>query len=229
MPSQRKLVVFDLDDTLFPERQYVRSGYRAVAGHLLQTTGRVEHFESWLWNRFLSGQAEGAFDALSRHFGLDLSCEQISRLVEVYRNHLPQIRPYPGAAAMLAQLRPLYHMALLSDGFLPAQQLKLDATGLAHFFDQILFTEQLGRQFWKPSTVGFQKLADAYSLPPHACAYVADNPTKDFLGPNSLGWLSVQYRRPGQVYADRPAPEGGSPQIVVTLPGELHVALLRLK
>ena len=29
-------VVFDLDDTLYLERYYVRSGYRAVAEHLQQ-------------------------------------------------------------------------------------------------------------------------------------------------------------------------------------------------
>ncbi|MCJ7543230.1 MAG: HAD family hydrolase, partial [Phycisphaerae bacterium] len=164
-------VVFDLDDTLFPERDYVRSGYRAAGEHLRRTLGVMQRFEDVLWGLFLAGQSAKAFDAASAHFQLHLSDPQIAELVEVYRNHAPAITPYSGIPELLGLLRVRFRLALLTDGYLPAQQLKLDALKLERFFDQVLFTELLGRESWKPSLAGFQAMARKLDVPAQACAY----------------------------------------------------------
>jgi len=80
-------VIFDLDDTLVAERDYVRSGYAAVGEHVRRLTGRGERFEEWLWQRFLGGQSEGALDAMNEAFGLRLN-GQVRELVTVYREHV---------------------------------------------------------------------------------------------------------------------------------------------
>jgi len=133
-------VVFDLDDTLYPERQYVRSGYRAAAERLRDMTRNEGPFAAWLWCRFLSGRREAAFDELNEHFKLGLSKDKIAELVSVYRGHQPDIRPYEGIAGLLGRLHAGYRLGLLSDGFLPAQRLKLDALKIRRFFDAIVFT-----------------------------------------------------------------------------------------
>lgn len=225
MPKQTEhqilAVVFDLDDTLYAERDYVRSGYRAVAGNLRATLGPrrltrdgVEAGQ-WLWDRFSRGRADGAFDALNEAFELGLGGDDIRRLVEVYRSHRPDIRPVDGAADTLDRLKGQYRLGLLSDGFLPAQRLKLDALRLGDFFDAVVFTEDLGRECWKPSPAGFETIAGALGVSHDACAYVGDNPSKDFVAPNALGWLTVQLSRPGQVHAHKPAPADGEPRAVV--------------
>ena len=61
-----QVVTFDLDDTLYAERDYVRSGYQAVARHLQATLADDRPFAAWLWDRFLAGESAGAFDALGR-------------------------------------------------------------------------------------------------------------------------------------------------------------------
>jgi putative hydrolase of the HAD superfamily len=221
-----QVVVFDIDDTLYPERQYVRSGYRAVGRHLRDALGTEAACEDWLWNRFLSGTAADAFDALNEHFSLGLSGRRIAELVRVYREHRPEIRPYDGAADMLARLRPRFRLGILSDGFLPAQRLKLEALGIERFFDVVIYTEEMGREAWKPSTAGFEAMRERFDLPHAAFAYVADNPAKDFVAPNSLYWRSIQFVHPGQIHARRAAPEGGAPHYVVHLPGEVLEALL---
>ena len=214
-------VVFDLDDTLYSEREYVRSGYRAVAGHLHGTLGRERLIrdgaaaEDWLWDRFCRGRAEGAFDALNEAFELGLTGEDISRLVQVYRSHRPDIRPVDAAADTLRQLKGHYRLGLLSDGFLPAQQLKLDALGLGGLFDAVIFTEEIGRECWKPSPAGFEAVARELGTAHDACAYVGDNPSKDFVAPNALGWLTVQITRPGQVHAHKPPAPDGEPRTIV--------------
>jgi putative hydrolase of the HAD superfamily len=218
-------VVFDLDDTLYPERDYVRSGYRAVARHLAGRGKDTKAMEAYLWGCFLSGRSARAFDATSAHFGLNLSAEKIAELVEVYRNHRPEIRPYEGMPDFLSLLREHRRLGLLSDGFLPAQELKLEALKLRRFFDEVLFTEQLGREAWKPSTAGFEALRGSLALPHEAFAYVADNPAKDFVAANALGWRTVQYLRPGQIHCRNTAPSGGQPQAVVRDFCDLRAAL----
>jgi len=89
----------------------------------------------------------------------------------------------------------------------------------------VLFTEELGRESWKPSPAGFERVRELLGVPHEACAYVGDNPVKDFIAPNKLGWLSIQYVHPGQVHGEKPAAEGGEPQTIVREPGALCRAL----
>ena len=223
--SSIQAVVFDLDDTLYPERQYVRSGYRAVGEFLRERLRRTEAFEDWLWQRFCSGRSAGALDALNAEFALGRSKEQIDELVSVYREHRPDIRPREGAAALLRRLRRRCRLALLTDGFLPAQQLKLEALALGPLFDVVVFTEEIGREAWKPSTAGFQAVRDRLRVPHECCAYVADNPAKDFVAPNRLGWRTVRLVCEGQVHAHGPAPPDGRPDTTIRRLDELEDAL----
>ncbi len=220
-----RAVVFDLDDTLYPESQYVRSGYRAVAAHLQEKLNRQEPFDDWLWSRFQAGKTQGAFDALSEQFALSLTGGQIQELIGVYREHTPEIELYPGVAEMLPQLHRRWKLALLSDGFLPAQRLKVAALGIEQFFDAIVLTDQMGRDAWKPSPLGFEAIRTKLDAPHETCAYVADNPAKDFIAPNELGWLTIQWVRDGQIHAAKPAPPGGEPQQVVRSADQLQAAL----
>jgi FMN phosphatase YigB (HAD superfamily) len=90
----------------------------------------------------------------------------------------------------------------------------------------------LGRDAWKPSQVGFLHLARELGLgkrehrrPP--IAYVGDNPTKDFVGANEAGWVTIQYTPPEAIHAGAVAPPGGKPDILVASPEELAAMLLR--
>jgi putative hydrolase of the HAD superfamily len=218
--------VFDLDDTLYPERDYVRGGYAAVADCLRRRLGREERFDEWLWRRFCAGRSEAALDALSDAFGLGLSADAVGELVNVYRAHRPRITALPGMPELLARLRGRgARLGLLSDGFLPAQKLKLEALGLAGQFAAIVWTEELGREFWKPSPAAFHRIARLLDAPHEACAYVADNPAKDFVAGNALGWRTIQLRFEGQVHAGKPPAPGGQPQTVARSLTELESLL----
>ena len=227
LTSRILAVVFDLDDTLYPERDYVRSGYAAVAA-AVGGPDRAEEFSAWLWSRFLAGQAAGAFDALNETFSLRLDKPGIARLVTLYRSHACRLRPFGGVADLLSLLRPDYRLGVLSDAFLPGGRMKLAALGLERFFDATVFTDELGpdRQFWKPSPAGYERIAQILGVPVSACAFVGDNPAKDFLAPNALGARTIQYLQPGQLVAGTGAAPGGAPQHVARMPGEILEALL---
>ncbi|MHC4623203.1 MAG: HAD family hydrolase [Planctomycetota bacterium] len=202
-------IVFDLDDTLYDEIDYCKSGFSAVAEFL---TARPETplpqptFEC-LWNQFTSGNRTTTFNAALDRLGIDYDENLIRELVRVYRNHTPHITLPADTRDVLSQLTGSYTLALLTDGFLPAQQLKVRALGIEDYFKAIIYTEQLGREFWKPSPVGFEKLMDTLNAKPQNAVYVADNEQKDFIAPNKLGFRTVQLIRPARIHTesvDRP-------------------------
>ncbi len=226
LPSrQTQVVVFDIDDTLYPERQFVRSGYAAVGEYLRDKLGRDETFEAWLWQRFQRGDSTGAFDALNEHFQLGLSRDDIQACVQHYRSHRPEIDPYPGMAELLQQLGASCRLAVISDGPSKVQRQKLAAMGLAERFELVLVSEDFEPTAGKPDRRMFELTAERLAAEHGHCAYIGDNLSKDFVAPNALGWLSVYYRREGQVHAGKAAPPGGEPTVTVENNAELLSAL----
>jgi len=201
LEARLEAVVFDLDDTLFAERQYVLSGFRAVASWLEAKHGvpggpafselralfeggvRLTTFDEWLDGRGLSDSVE------------------TRELVEVYRNHAPAISPAPGVEAMLEKLGGLFRLGLVSDGYAQVQRGKFDALHLSRHFDAVVFSDELGRAHWKPSPRPFEVVTELLGIAAAKCVYVADNPTKDFIGARSIGMATVRLRRPEGVYA----------------------------
>jgi putative hydrolase of the HAD superfamily len=220
-------VVFDLDDTLYDEIEYCRSGFAAVAECL---AGRIEtparRIFAALWRQFTSGNRSRTFNAALDELGIDYDDGRIIELVSVYRNHVPTLALPPDSRDVLAELSTKYTLALLTDGFLPAQQLKVQALGIEGYFKSIVHTEQLGRQCWKPSPKGFEKVMQTLGARPENTVYVADNEEKDFIAPNRLGMVTVQIARPARIPRSACAGPGGAARHVIheisQLPGLLE-------
>ena len=193
-------VVFDLDDTLYDEIDYCRSGFASVAeflANLLKLHAR--NVFSTLWKQFEAGNRRKTFNAALDELGIDYNDDLIQKLINVYRNHIPKITLPTDSRNVLVELSDKYTLALLTDGFLPAQQLKVQALGIEKYFKCIIYTEQLGREYWKPSPRGFEKLLQSLNANPQNTVYIADNEKKDFIGPNKLGILTIQIIRPARL------------------------------
>ena len=195
-------VVFDLDDTLYDEIDYSRSGFASVAGYL---GGLAEHagaqvlFDA-LWKQFTGGNRTRTFNAALDQLAVQYDDKLIAELIRLYRNHDPSIKLPSDSKNVLDGLAPVYTLALLTDGFLPAQQLKVRALGIEHYFQCIIYTEELGRQFWKPSPAGFERLLERLNIRPCNAVYVADNEQKDFIAPNRLGLGTIKVVRPHGIH-----------------------------
>lgn len=203
-------VVFDLDDTLYSEVDYCRSGLRATAGFIAQTQTTAldqEEIFSALWDQFQRGNRTQTLNTALDVLGIPYNQQLIRSLVMAYRKHSPQIALPRENRRLLETLKEIYTLGLLTDGYLPAQRLKVQALKITKYFAHIIYTEQLGRQCWKPSPVGFQRLCDLLNTPPEQMVYVGDNPAKDFIAPNALGSTSIQVRRPDGIHNTAPAGE----------------------
>ncbi len=216
-------ILFDLDDTLYDEVDFCRSGFRAVAEFLsavpnLTAAHRADDIFAALCSQFDSGERNRTFDAALTSLGIVFEPDTIRHLVRLYREHTPSITLPPESRQMLSNLQAKYALGLLTDGFMPTQRLKVEALGIAPFFRHILYTEELGRKAWKPATTGFKHLLKALGAKPQECVYIADNAEKDFIGPNALGMPSIQLIRPNRLHDAAPVnPEAEPGQIIASL------------
>jgi putative hydrolase of the HAD superfamily len=196
-----RVIVFDLDDTLYPEQDYVRSGLRA-AGDFARVHFAIDGIAAIAISLFESGRRADLFQAALEILGYERPEEEwIRALVSAYRNHLPSIRMFGDVATVLPELGQQGRLALLTDGYLPPQRLKVKALGVDALCDPVIYTEEMGRHCWKPAPDAFISLEQLCRARPEECIYIGDNPAKDFVAPRLRGWQSVRVRRSGTEHA----------------------------
>ena len=191
-----KAVIFDLDDTLYSEKEYVRSGYRMVA----QILPQIENCEQKLWDAFLQGKP--AIDSVLEEAGI-ADEELKSRCLKIYREHDPDISLDEGVKEMLAQLRAQgVKLGIITDGRPEGQRKKLEALGLYSLVDSVQITDELGgTQFRKPNDIAFRIMQTRFNVPYEQMLYVGDNPAKDFQAPKQLGMRWIYFKNPEGLYS----------------------------
>lgn len=181
MPSMcKKVVCFDLDDTLYKEIDYLTSAYNEVAA----TVGHPELVPQMVkWYR----EGENVFQELNQLLCIDTP---IDEYLKIYRNHIPTISLSDGVEDTLNELK---HrgviLGLITDGRSVGQRNKIKALKLDRWFDDedIIISEEFGSE--KTDEKNFKYFEQKY--PGHSFVYVGDNPKKDFIVPNHLGWQTV--------------------------------------
>lgn len=174
-----KYIVFDLDDTLTYEIDFLKSAYTEIAIFL------DEHNQEALFEIMFSKyeKGENVFDFLTQEYS-KFSKDQ---LLHLYRNHFPNIALIEGAGDVLKEVKAKgYKLGLITDGRSVTQRNKLKALKIEDLFDRIIISEEFGSS--KPDERNYTSFIsseiDEYF-------YIADNPKKDFVTPNRLGWTSV--------------------------------------
>lgn len=188
--GQIKGVIFDLDDTLYSEKEYIRSGYKIVSDYL------GGGYEDRLWSFFEQGKP--AIDELLKKLG---RVDEKAEVLKVYRSHKPDIHPYPGVVEMIDKLKNRgIKVGIITDGRPEGQRNKLDALDLD--VDDVIITDELGGvQFRKPCDIAFRILLTRWRLNPADIVYVGDNPIKDFQAPQQLGMRSIFLRNEDGLYS----------------------------
>ncbi len=208
-------IVFDLDDTLYPERDYVFSGYVAVATAFKDQFGDPAATAAAMRRLFDTAHRRLVFDAFLQDRAVRADRKLVDRMIEVYRQHCPSIQLHGDASEALQRLRPRCRLGLLTDGPSVSQWAKINALDLVGQFDSIIVTSDLGPDFTKPHPRGFEQMAVRLGSPASALIYVADNPAKDFVAPNALGWRTIRIFRADGIYRDTAAAAGGEPQSTI--------------
>jgi putative hydrolase of the HAD superfamily len=208
----RNVVAFDLDDTLYSELDYVKSGLRRVSELIGIRTGvppekMVHTAEAYL----RANGRNGVLDHMLSQVPPASRTVTVQDLLYVYRSHVPSLRLADSTRAVLEQLKECHTLALITDGCLSTQMRKVEALKLDGLIDQIIYTDVLGREYWKPSRFAFEFLRGECGDLTQYC-YVGDNPEKDFLGAKQSSFrtvmlLSEQNKNAWTTYPDRYQPE----------------------
>jgi putative hydrolase of the HAD superfamily len=207
-----KCVAFDMDDTLYDEIDYYKSGFSVAACQIAGDFGLKDKVVfAALWEIFNSGNHKTVFNTAAEKFGIVFGAGYIEKLVNIFRSHKPNIRLPSESRIVLEDLKACYKLGLITDGWLPAQELKVKALGLERFFDYIVYTEMLGREHWKPSPAGFEKLLAELSITASQCVYAADNLDKDFLAPNQMGFKTIRMIREKRIHFGQASSQQAQP------------------
>lgn len=190
-------VIFDLDDTLYSEKDYVKSGYNAVAGYLGD-----DEYANILWSYFEQGKP--AIDELLNDIG---RIQEKAAVLETYRNHIPQIELYEGTKEVIAELKKRgLKVGIITDGRPNGQRNKIHALGLHELIndEDIIITDALGgEQFRKPCDIAFRIIQRRWRIPFEQMIYVGDNPNKDTQAPRQLGMKAILIENKEGLYTDR--------------------------
>jgi putative hydrolase of the HAD superfamily len=173
-----KTIVFDLDDTLVKEIDFLKSAFFEIAS-VIENEGYSLYQQMMVWYF----DKENVFQNLVSLYP-DLS---IDSLKSSYRKHLPNFEHYKYIKDFLNELKQKgYKLGLITDGFSVTQRNKITSLGVVDLFDLIIISEEFGTE--KPHeenyTAFHQFNSDAYY-------YVGDNLKKDFVTPNRIGWVTI--------------------------------------
>lgn len=170
--------VFDLDDTLYKEVDYFKSGVKAVIQKVLFTYGL--DVESYL-NSKMVNECQDLWGDLCLDWNLPLSVKD--SLIWEYRLHIPDIKLTKEVKELLVFLEEISAgVAILTDGRSVTQRLKIQALGISHL--PCFISDEHGQI--KPDPGRFYAIEKKFSNKKYV--YLGDNLSKDFLAPNKLGW-----------------------------------------
>lgn len=197
-----KAVVFDLDDTLISEKEYVRSGFRQVARKIARENSLDEETVYELMLDTFNEDSKNVFNRVLDKLSIQYEIEDIKELINYYRGHMPDIKLYDDAKHILDVLKNKgIKLGMITDGYKITQRNKLEVLGIGDYFEYIVVTDELGREFWKPHEKPYEIIKDKLGLEYENMVYVGDNVSKDFVTANRLGMNTIFINREDGVYS----------------------------
>lgn len=197
-----KAVVFDLDDTLISEREYIKSGFNVVAEVLSEKYQLLQEDVFFKLMSLFQESPKNVFNRLLDFYQIDYTTEEIKELIVSYRHHLPNISLYQDAKFILNELsEKSLKLGVITDGYQVTQRNKLLSLGIDAYFDAIIVTDELGREFWKPHARPYELIKEQLGVEFNEIIYIGDNVSKDFITAKKLGMYTVQVEREEGIYA----------------------------
>lgn len=217
-----KAFIFDLDDTLYPEYDYVKSGFRVIADAMQKKYGIENAFDKLM--RLFEAEIGNVYNRLLEQEKIPYRKEDIAELVEMYRKHKPQgLRYFDRTVETLLKLRQSgKKLGIITDGRVDAQQAKIDALKVADLVDNIIITDSLGGEaFRKPDPTSFEKMLRYLNVTPEEAVYVGDNPQKDFAIKKYMPINTVRIFTGNSIYNETEYKFGIRPDKIINNIGEL--------
>ena len=187
-------IIFDLDDTLYDEIDYMRSGFQEVCRELERRGVRDALASTDFLERAHRQDRSDVLQQLAQQ--LEFPIEWIPALAQHMREHEPRIRLPEETVRVLSSLRRNFRLGCVTDGWLAVQQRKANALGVELHLDSIVFSDEFGRSAWKPHPRPFLECCARLKVEPTHALFVGDNPERDLVGAKNAGMRAIRIRRP---------------------------------
>lgn len=178
---KHELIIFDLDDTLYKEIDFLKSAYKKIASFI--NLEREKNIYTFMM-RVYQNRGDALAEVINK-FQPNVTKEY---LLDMYRCHIPDITLEKGVKEFIGALKANeVKMGLITDGRSITQRNKLKALGIEDMFDDVIISEEFGST--KPNIKNFKYFEHGYK--DYSKTYIADNFNKDFVSPNALGWRTI--------------------------------------
>jgi putative hydrolase of the HAD superfamily len=186
-----RAILFDLDDTLYPLRRFVRSGFIACAAHLQREAGLDPKAVLAALAEASTGPGKGReLQVCAARFELPTAMVEV--LVGVIRNHAPVLTLPRASRLVLAELRPGWRLGLVTNGDPERQARKVAALGLSALVEVIVYADGVGDGRGKPQPEPFLEAARRLDVTPDRTVFVGDDPRCDIFGAGRIGMRTVR-------------------------------------
>lgn len=201
MRRESRAVLFDLDDTIYPQRRFVLSGLAAVARELAASHQAPERATFRLLVRAMRGPDRGR-ELQACLQALGLSPLLLQSLVGVMRAHRPALRLPRESSRMLEALRATWRVGVVTNGHPAVQARKVTALGLQPYVDTVVYAVEHGSGLGKPDVVPFHTALTRLGVASDRALFVGDSEACDILGAARAGLRTLLLRRPGAAQRD---------------------------
>lgn len=198
-----KAVVFDLDDTLISERQYILSGFKVISNEIsnMYNLDREEIYEKMI--NLFEESSKNVFNRILDYFNIKYSKDEIMKLINIYRNHKPNIRFYDDVIPSINKIKKYgIKIGIITDGYKETQNKKIDVLNCKTLFDEIIITDELGKEYWKPHERSYKLMSKKLNVDLSEMVYIGDNEAKDFVTANLLGVKTIRIERINGIYKE---------------------------
>ena len=176
-------IVFDLDDTLYKEIDFVKSAYIYINKYIRSRFS----LDLSLFIDECVDDGINFFDLIKSRLNQNQSFP-IEKYLELYRFHYPEINLSNDTVEFLNKIsNKNIDFSIITDGRSISQNNKIKALGLINLSKNIIISEETGYE--KPHLNNFKIIEKIYS--DKKLLYIADNTSKDFLAPNTLKWDTI--------------------------------------
>lgn len=194
----QKGIIFDLDDTLYSEKKYVMSGFKVISKYLEERYSINSSVSfNYLQSNFELNGRHKIFNALLDKLIPELSKVQqksaISNMVEIYRNHPPNIRLNIEITNILKEIKSLgWKISIVTDGLPLMQKNKIASLGLDLLADNVVYCWDYNSP--KPSPLGFKIASEMMNVEIKKCLVVGDHPENDIVPARKLNAKAYRIR-----------------------------------
>ena len=199
MPEPRA-ILFDLDDTLYPYRAFLRSGFRAVARRLAADRGLpAASILRVLYRALVDGARGRELQVLCARYALPATL--VPALADVVREHAPSLRLPRQTTRVLAELRRGWRVGIVTNGAPRIQRRKVEALGLAPLVDAVVFAGEHGDGRGKPAAAPFEAALARLGTTAAQTVFVGDDRRADVEGAAAVGMRAI-HLLPGAAACD---------------------------